>query len=488
MTSPVILRDDILKAFSNVPNTQALGVTVFGSEPKRTRNIFPHSESPPKCLEQEWLITLDSEVEQRKGGSVGQEGGMTVFAPREQTLNAHENFIVDIPDPFSGPKPKVLISAISAHLYTFPPASSSSSILYISKVDSSGYSPSSPSLPLTKLLVQSVFSHFLNRCPLLRIQLFARAQRQYLFANSADNKGKKVLGGAGLCKWWKGIYEDTANTWALDNKSHNKDKNQYSLRLAFILPGYEEQEAKTLLGAGRLPSEGLAWFYTPPFSTQAVPSLSTSSSLATLIPSFPDDPKTRFLEELVAENSCPPLPTDDKATEKTKKEREAAEDAHRRKFEHKVLQNVAAQDFWERMGFRQECASGDVTGFFTLESSPSSIEQDKKQVFAPSFSPDNALQEAASNPCLPQAIVSRLLTALTNLDFANLQLAIEGSSIWFTQTHSIVSGEIGETGWQQCIGRVEGKSHFKEDEETMKAIKREEVTILQPKKKKKTAK
>ncbi|KIR57963.1 hypothetical protein I314_06225 [Cryptococcus bacillisporus CA1873] len=461
--------------------------------------------------------------------------------------------------------PRVLIAAISGHLYNF--SSSTPSILYISKVDSSGYSSSATPLPLTRHLIRAFILYFLAECPALRVQLFARAQRQYLFANSADWKGKKVLGGAGLCKWWKGVYEDVASSWASSPGSGpaglELEEKKQNMKLGFILPGYDEQEAKTLLGTGRPLPKGMHWTYTPPFTSPLIPSppsptvsgsgsgSGTRVSLATLIPSLPDDPKTRFLEELVSEHPRPPNTctsstttiTSSTTTEKkqggqeesksepepgsesgsgsgngldkrqgggkegknkTRKGREAEEDAAQRTFAENILHAVGIAEFWERMGFRQECASGDVTGFFTLESgSALGMGLERKHASGES-SPATTTTATAKNvlALLPQAITERLLTALTNLDFANPTLAVEGSTIWLEQTHSIVAGEVGEAGWEVCVARIEAKAGQAGQggqvgqagavivtgaERIGEGVRKKEevVTMLQPRKKKK---
>nr|KIR44307.1 hypothetical protein I312_06506 [Cryptococcus bacillisporus CA1280] len=461
--------------------------------------------------------------------------------------------------------PRVLIAAISAHLYNF--SSSTPSILYISKVDSSGYYSSATPLPLTRHLIRSFILYFLAECPALRVQLFARAQRQYLFANSADWKGKKVLGGAGLCKWWKGVYEDVASSWASSPGSGpaglELEEKKQNMKLGFILPGYDEQEAKTLLGTGRPLPKGMHWTYTPPFTSPPIPSPSsptvsgsgsgsgTRVSLATLIPSLPDDPKTRFLEELVSEHPRPPNTCTSSTTtitsstitekkqggqeesksepepgsesgsgsgngldkrqgggkegkNKTRKGREAEEDAAQRTFAENILHAVGIAEFWERMGFRQECASGDVTGFFTLESGSALRMGLERKHASGESSPATTTTATAKNvlALLPQAITERLLTALTNLDFANPTLAVEGSTIWLEQTHSIVAGEVGEAGWEVCVARIEAKAGQAGQggqvgqagavivtgaERIGEGVRKKEevVTMLQPRKKKK---
>ncbi|KAE8540640.1 hypothetical protein D1P53_003004 [Cryptococcus gattii VGV] len=537
MLVPSHLRDHLLHSLSPLPNTHPLGLTVLASQPRRTRDLFPHAVHPPKCTQQEWLVVLDSEMGTDKATVEGQGEN-----------KSEEN-------------PRVLIAAISAHLYTF--SSSTPSILYISKVDSSGYSSSTTPLPLTRHLIRAFILYFLAECPALRVQLFARAQRQYLFANSADWKGKKVLGGAGLCKWWKGVYEDVASSWAASSGTCpaglELEEKKQNMKLGFILPGYDEQEAKTLLGAGRPLPKGMHWTYTPPFTSPLIPSPSSPSvsgsgsswgarvSLATLIPSLPDDPKTRFLEELVSEHPRPPNASTSSTTtttttsstttekkqggqeesksepepgsesgsgngngpdkrqgggkegKKTRREREAEEDAAQRTFAENILHAVGIAEFWERMGFRQECASGDVTGFFTLEAeSVLGMGLEGKHASGESSPAITTTTATAKNALalLPQAITERLLTALTNLDFANPALAVEGSTIWLEQTHSIVAGEVGEAGWEVCVARIEAKAGQAGQARSVTVAgaerigegvrKREEVvTMLQPRKKKK---
>jgi regulator of Ty1 transposition protein 109 len=495
----------------------------------------------------------------------------------------------------------VLTSAISAHLYTFP--SAGSSILYISKVDSSAQGPA---LPLTRKLVSSFIAYHLDPATRptvrVRVQLFARSQGQYLFPNSAA--GKKGLGGLKLCGWWKGLYEEAARevvkkyekrTSASASASasaseagvqgnsgveHGPGSGSGSelglgIRLAYLLPSYSAGEAAGMLGPPRQPlPEGISWIYEPPFTTPVVlPSTSTSSgssasdsasreppipilippSLAALIPSLPDDPKTRFLEELVDGSPHPPQPNPaarntkrDKGKDRdgdsagpaspkkrgglSKKEREAAEGEAERKHASAALSKVSKEEFWERMGFRQECASGDVTGFFTAEvvaptrhtahshshlSSPDTHPGERSTddpgtvtvtgtgTVDPSPTPDHAL---------PHEIVDRLLTALLNTDFANLSFAVDGSAAWARSAKEVVSDEIGLQGWGGCVGTVVAKEGLEAgagtgtgtgtgtgngvgigigngngngNENGAEKRKEETVTMLQPRKKKK---
>ncbi|OCF31158.1 hypothetical protein I316_07125 [Kwoniella heveanensis BCC8398] len=693
------LRDHLLASLKSLPNPHQLGLTVLSSEPKRTTSIFPHTPIPPKCYQQEFLVTLSSDlppssanVTSSTSTSTGTEIGTSGSGdgqPASSGVGGTSGDAAPAKTTATAPK-KVLVSAISAYLYIFPasnsPLSSSSAtkrpsgILYISKIDSSGYSPTP--LPLTRALITSFFDYFLSLDSFdeMRIQLFARAQRQYLFPNSADGGGKKVLSGSGLSRWWKGVYEDTvsrrhiksritASPQGGDGRSFGQagddvtgtGTSREQVRLRYLLPGYDEIEARNLLGPGKGLPEGTHWTYEPPFLTPLKsisttdssstpsalraasqqdgtgdPSGSSSSgsglgshphthspsrnnlppSLATLIPSLPDDPKTRFLEELVTDalsSGNPHLKRLNEATRrasassatatttstasdtaekrekekersktKTRKDREMEEEERVRTEAHLTMSRVEKAEFWERIGFRQECSSGDVTGFFTLElvrgerqpatgegavnrassidvpqsisdgttgaagqssdnvkpggtskpaaenantdanvvvdgpgsavpapqelitldpestkllsdgemvpsdaltattpnasDSPapvtSSIRSVAPTISAPVPAPPTANSASfsvpvttSSNPSpsftptqLRQEILDRLLTALINVEFGTLDLAIEATDIWLRQASSIVRGEIGDRGWAACQGIIEKKT------------------------------
>lgn len=374
------------------------------------------------------------------------------------------------PAPASEPQPQVLAAAISAHIYTLP-STPPSTLVYISKVDSSGYAGAAG--PLTKALASGLLLHYLS--PSTRIggpsasanaTLFARSQGQYLFPNSVEGGGKRVLGGLGLCQWWKSVYEEAASLCVETGIEPSK------LSLKYLLPSYSAAEAKGMLGAPRraLPT-GVEWQYKPPFTEQVLP---TTGSLATLIPSLPDDPKTRFLEELVAD-SAPPhrngeAPLSPSKT-KTRKERDAAENEEERKRAFTALAKIPADEFWERIGFRQECASGDVTGFFSIAA-------------APALEENNVERAESTSASLPQSTVARVLKSMLNTDFGTREMAAEGTAQWLSSTRSLVVDEIGEEGWNSCTASIAAK-----DVSGLAEPKRKEtpvVTMLQPRKKKRT--
>ena len=164
----------ITRSLATLPGTLSLKPTVLRSTPHRTSTLFPHhsdptSSVPPKIWVEEILITVS---EQSSSGEW------------------------------------VLLVGIELYLYLIP--STSHSILYVSKVDTTGLQSSTSTSPSpTSSLLQASFEHLLST-PAARhgmetmwLQLFARAEPAYLFPLSEGNEGKKALSDRGLCGWWR---------------------------------------------------------------------------------------------------------------------------------------------------------------------------------------------------------------------------------------------------------------------------------------------
>lgn len=534
------LRDTLVARLASLPNAQELGLTVLSSTPKRTSAVFPHSSPSVRCWEMEFLVVVHSAVADSTPPTAANGAAVNGASAPPPTVSSSST---DTPPPASGPAlsspptPRVLAAAISAHLYTLP-TPSASSILYISKVDSSGYAPPGP---VTRVLAAGVLAHFLS--PLTRpggvrgsvsATLFARSQGQYLFPNSSEGGGKRVLGGLGLCQWWKGVYEDAARLLVATAPSDTPSApypaasvtatpvHAGDIHLSYLLPSYAADEARGILGAPRRPlPTSLEWTYAPPFGW---PLLSTrKTSLATLIPSLPDDPKTRFLEELVSsahdaalvqrlsKQQAPATPLSPKKS-RSRKELDAAEDEAQRKRAHAALAKVPLAEFWERMGFRQECSSGDVTGFFSIRvaSSSSAANENGREGEGEGEGEDGEAEAEAEvddtaslastersseasryrfEPLrppngLPKALVERILTSLLNTDFGTRGLAYTGTESWLASTRSLVVDEIGEDGWAASTATIAPKASAAVSAVAMPKRKEESVTMLMPRKKK----
>lgn len=520
-------------SFEAVPNRDALHLTALVSSAKPIRSLFPYTTQHPKCLQIDYLVTLGCEVDAPPAPDTVKSA--TTAATGVTATNDATKVESQVEEKGEGSgqgqgKKRVLTTALSAHLYILP--QHRTSILYISKLDSSGY-PTVP-LPLTRTFITSILQYFLlpesRPTEHVRIQLFARSQGQYLFPNSSEGP-KKVLGGLGLCGWWKGVYEDAAAS----AKDHGE------VRLGMVLPGYSHAEAKGMLGQRKPLPEGLEWTSAPPSSNPlpsiAGPSTTASSSqsvtadtsaplpsvsLANLIPSFPDDPKSRFLDDLVSDGAEDPQrrrkllgenPSSSSVGSSTSasgsgsgsgskrqkteshKGRMQAEDEAERRFTQATLEKVSPGEYWERMGFRQECISGDVTGFFTLESTtvartttPAKTNQDTPAPTnsGPQVSAPIPIATPPATTNLPPDIVNRLLRALLNTDFKSYTHAIDHTAVWDRAVHSVVIDEIGEEGYEACKAKIPGKV-IDADQPVMAPIKRkeEQVTVLQVRKKKK---
>ncbi|KAJ9109823.1 hypothetical protein QFC20_003239 [Naganishia adeliensis] len=161
-----------------------------------------------------------------------------------------------------------------------------------------------------------------------------------------------------------------------------------------------------------------------------------------------------------------------------------------------ALATVSWDNFWTRMGYRQECISNDVTGFFSMYVGlpPSTTTANSSAPVAP----EDEEQTASEGPHqVSHPLFSRIAAALLNHDFANRQLAIDATGRFLRQTENIVVAEIGQALWDsRCIARLEknekGKA-FQEssgtkDGDSGATAAQPVVNVLQVKKKKKPVK
>jgi len=227
---------------------------------------------------------------------------------------------------------RVITCGIEAALYRIP--ETSSGILYVSKVDSTGHGMK-PSV--TGVLVRRFVRYFVDEetrnvygVRNMWVHVFARAQGEYLFLGSKEWRGKRVLGDVGLCGWWKRCLGDVGGL--------------EGVRRWYVLPGLSEGEAEEVLRA-----TGGGWAYGHPYGQTEVPlpCPGEEGCLERIIPCFEDDPKSRFMDELA---------NDDGGVLRKRRRLDGEQRAR----------TVGVDEFWERMGFRQECVAGALTGFFTV--------------------------------------------------------------------------------------------------------------------------
>lgn len=234
--------------------------------------------------------------------------------------------------------------------------------LFVSKADSTGYIhhlnlPKGTPSPLKT--ISTTFIAFLidtRQRPdrKLVLSLFARAQDQYLFPGSIENRHKHVLDDRGLVKWWCQVvdpilqrYPSTDEERRLETGLANVFDDSCTARGFLRVPGCDSHEITSFF-----PKR----FQKTSFSKKWLPSdplrdLGRSPTLPErcLIPRFPDDPKARFVDEL--DDELPePLSQNQKNPSKA-----------RHPGRWKSVRSL--EQFWEMMAFRQECSSGRLVGF-----------------------------------------------------------------------------------------------------------------------------
>ncbi|KAA8897414.1 histone acetylation protein-domain-containing protein [Sphaerosporella brunnea] len=259
----------------------------------------------------------------------------------------------------------VLAFAIELLVYTL--TATGERIIFISKADSSGYLPSSAATYSlnnsdTRIsLVRSVATTAV-RCILdaaraqnphakITLNLFARAQSQYLFPNSAANSAKHVLEDQGLIAWWCRVLDPVY-------QRHIPYAKAYCL-----VPGFDRAQTRRLLPNGE-------WICGHPLRTDPERDITVRE----IIPWFPDDPKARFLMELDADG-----------------------DSKRRS---KQWANIKTVDvFWDLMSMRQECSLGRCVGFiWVVVEGEKKVEAEVRDLTAEKAEVDKKEQLATPEP------------------------------------------------------------------------------------------
>ena len=388
------LRDHLLAALSTLPGTREHHLHVLVSAPRKSNGLFPFASppKPPRAYLQDILVLCS-----------------------ERALTVEEG-------------PRVIVSAIEASVYVVPPTKCA--VFYVSKVDSTGQG-SKPSP--TSTLVRALIGYYVDartrpvQAEHVWVQLFARAQEQYLFPNSREWSGKKALGDTGLCSWWKRVLTRVV----LDLEGKEKEKGKMKVKMYYILPGFNKDEAEHALriatgesASGLEPPRHGVWEYGHPYSQTDIPLPCAPpdgkmKNLGHFIPSFDDDPKSRFMDEIAyttdGDIKSPQRKRARTNTNESTKTRttESSGDEHKPLGE---LGKVTADEFWERMSFRQECVAGAVTGFFSVmvSSVPEGL--------------------SGESPLAPQAgqvagqVHKRIMTTLlTGVEFSNFERAVKGT-------------------------------------------------------------
>ncbi|KAF1918922.1 histone acetylation protein-domain-containing protein [Ampelomyces quisqualis] len=300
----------------------------------------------------------------------------------------------------SGLPEELLVLAIEVLIYT----TRSLTTIFISKADSTGclselqIPPSQSSSPLK--VICGTFVSWLARerqreGRKLVVSLFARAQDQYLFPASIDNKNKHVLDDRGLVKWWCRVLDPMVCQYKAEeerrpfaerlkegaNTHNNKSESLWEATAKgyLVIPGFDSHDTLRYTPPSPVPNAPRRWASTHPL-LQIAPH--PAAPPRCLVPHFPDDPKARFLDEL--DEELPDRGSDAMAAEGGTPSKSNG-----------IWKSVKTLDqFWEFMAFRQECSSGRIVGFIWVVVTP-------QQPSIPEEGEDKPSQQMNSQP-LPQ--------------------------------------------------------------------------------------
>ena len=403
------LRDSLLDALKSLPGTRKLHIHTLVSAPSKTHELFPYASPRPRVWQQH-IIVLASE------------------------------------QPFVA-QPRVFVTAVEAYFYVIP--STRSGILYVSKVDSTGQGQKpSPTSTIVKQLIgfyvdpdtRPNLGGTGGLTEYVWVHVFARAQRQYLFPNSADFEGKKPLSDIKLCSWWKSVFTSVAEH--LSRRTGKKEGER--IRLWHVLPGLNELEAFQALRSASLTNldssagseqPSIAWTYGHP-STQNTSDVDSiplpcpadgnggvsggDFNLGRFIPSFEDDPKARFMDEIAHTTNSDVI----KSPVRKRAKKVADEDIHevekRDSSRTGELGKVTQEEYWERMSFRQECVAGIVTGFFAM----GCVNLPTRSEVGGSDSSVFALQPGQVSSNITKRVLSSLMTGI---EFSTVDRAARGT-------------------------------------------------------------
>ena len=309
---------------------------------------------------------------------------------------------------------ELLVLAIEVLVYS----TKNLTTIFVSKADSTGClselqlprsQAGSPLKAICGTLVSWLAAERQREGKKLVVSLFARAQDQYLFPASIENKNKHVLDDRGLVKWWCKVLDPIiwqhkaeeerkpfAERLAQDaNQGSNgeQSRSETTAKGYLVIPGFEPYDTLRYIPQPPVPNASRRWASTHPL-LQIAPH--PAAPPRCLVPHFPDDPKARFLDEL--DEELPDRGTDAMVVDGGTPSRS---NGH--------WKSVKTLDqFWEFMAFRQECSSGRIVGFIWVVITPPQPSIPEESEEAPSQEMDSQStshvesQQSVSSPRRPK--------------------------------------------------------------------------------------
>lgn len=260
--------------------------------------------------------------------------------------------------------------AMEAFVYESEEAGERVSTLFVAKADTTGHYYREDEAPFsvrraTTGLMRGLLRYYVPPGDRVRVCLFAKAEQQYLFPLSSHNPKKHVLNDAALVKWWLRVLEPLRTEFRTLHKARLQIPGEDASAIQLYFPR-----------DSRLPWQvGDVFWSDDEESSRRYPAVEC-------IPRFPDDPKKRFLEFLVAE---------------------------------KRAKRTSRGQFWLELQSRQEFRLGSVVGIVGLEGT---------------LPAENSVyREAASIPhALRYKDFTRLRESLVSCDYSTKTAALEATA------------------------------------------------------------
>ena len=243
---------------------------------------------------------------------------------------------------------EVLVYAVEILIYS----TAFDSTFFVSKADSTGYlhllglskGTPSPIRDITATFLRHLVVQHQRENIRSVVSLFARAQDQYLFPGSIEYSGKHVLDDRGLVRWWCRVLDPLIE----------QPPEWDSVKGYLTVPGLDLHETTSYI-----PSRDTSkWTIGHPL--REISRHSDDVPPRCFIPHYPDDPKSRFLDEL-----------DEEITK--------SQDTS---GQWKSVKSV--EQFWDMMAFRQECSAGRLVGFIWIVFTPKDLHPPTESVLGDS--------------------------------------------------------------------------------------------------------
>lgn len=316
--------------------------------PEQTKFAVHHLSTPPTLAEP---LNNPPALPTEPNKDVAESPSVDV-RPRKPLKTYCEKHFLAVSIEYPASKEQLLVLALEVYIYT----TSFSTIIFVSKADSTGYlnllklpqGTPSPIREVTTAFVTYLVAQRRRKHHQCVINLFARAQSQYLFPGSIKNGGKHVLDDRGLVRWWCRVLNPLLEP--LNESTSGWEKVHGYL----VVPGMEQYDTRLLLPRTQKAKDN--WTLSDPLEyispyTSDPATYGKNIPPRCLIPMYPDDPKARFVDEL--EETTP----------------------QRQRLTRGWPTPKTLDEFWELLSHRQECSSGRLTGFIWLVLDPPSRAQ-----------------------------------------------------------------------------------------------------------------